>query len=427
VAVGVTQPGGAGTDIFFQTDTSAPNGLYYTEADFAAAFPVDFVDLGTTPKSYRVKVNLRNGDGTLTDKTTWKGTRSSVFFDTGKTYLVSAVGITNRYTEFGLKATSASGEIMGYDGLTVFFGTNPTLQGNMKFYGSYLANVNGTAASSRVFILPAAAVTTELVDLDVFTQAGTQAFGTEAFPITLMRRVNAAGLGSALNGRIVQFNCQDADFISFYFPNGQTKVSTAGYVRIGNPQFIGPSSLGDSNCTVAGIFLNPIYSQNAPKLQSVGLPREDWFSFGVRVTDPDGNPIKGAKVDVWDDFDGRFVLEAEETGDLGTLDFLGPQSIAELGFGTDPDAPFRNALLVEGHNNDGLIHSHDPFKLTVRASGYADHLQLLTFPYEEYLAGAERQYFPLYLQVQMGNATADTIPIPAEPVIRIEAEAPTIT
>jgi len=404
MAVGVTQPGGAGTTIMFQTDTSAPNGLYYTEADFAAAFPADFVDLGTTPKSYRAKVSVQNGDGALTGTTTWKGTRSSVFFDTGKTYLVNATGLINRFTEWGTKATGASGDVIGYDGLNVFFGTNPTFNGNFKLYGCKLTNVNAAAATSRIFLTPTAVgAFAEIIDTPIFTLAGTQAFGiSNAVGIDVMRRINSVGLGSgAVNGHVVQFNCPDSEDMAFYWPNGDYKISTGGYVRIAEPKFIGPSTQGDTRGTFAMIVLNPEWSQNTGKLTAPST-LEEWFSFGVLVTDANGAPVSGIRIEVYDNYDGRTVVDTT-TGTLGTIDFLAPQSVAEFGFGTSPDAPFRNALMIYGHNNDGLTHEHGPFTLFVnRGMGvglYPEYTQKFSFPYSTYLAGAEKQWSPMYFNV----------------------------
>jgi len=408
VGVGVTQPGGAGTTIMFQTDTSAPNGLYYRAQDFAAAFPADFVALGTTPQTYRAKVSVQNGDGVLGAATSWKDTRGAVFFDTGRTYIVNATGLGNRLTEWGSVLIGATGEPLGYDGMTVYFGTNPTLQGVLKFYGCSLANINPTATLARILITPNVVGTaSELIDSSVFT-LGTQAYGSNTGEMARIRRLTAAGTGSGVNGRIVQFNCPDADEVVMFFPNGIQKINTGGYVRIGHPTFLGPSTTADTQTSVAGVYENPIWSQNVVK--GSFLTYEEWMGFGALITNVLGVPIAGVPVSIWDPFDSRYIVTDILTGAFGTLDYLGPQSIAEFGQGSSPFAPFRNALLVNGHNNDGVEHEHTPFTIYIntgplRLPQYLSRVFEFSFPYSLFLA-TEKQYSPLYLSVQLESASS---------------------
>lgn len=418
---GITQPGGAGTTIFFEDNTAAPNGLYYRAQDFAAAFPADFVDLGTFGrKAYRGKVTVQNGDGAGVATTTWKDTRVDVYFDNTKTYLISSTGLANRYTEFGLLATSANGEPIGYDGCHLYCGANPfgaANAANFKLYDSSIENYNATAATSRVLLAPnVVGAVTDIVDTKVFTLAGTQAFGIGGITAGILgraRRINSIGLGAGIQGHIVQWNCPDADHINFYWPNGDKKLNTGGYVRIANPDFFGPSSGEDIRSTQATIMLNPNWSQNCIKYTQSSSFAEEWLELGCLFTKTDAyTPIQGVRVEIWDPFDKRWILDTYSNAQ-GTLDFLAPQSVGESPpffpagpFNTYPYAPFRNALMIFGHNNDGVMHEHYPFTMVInrgRVLGqYEEKVIKFTFPYSIFLT-TEKQYKPLFLHIMLEN------------------------
>jgi hypothetical protein len=200
------------------------------------------VDLGTTPKSYRQKVAVQNGDGVLTAKTTWKDSRVKIIADATRTYIVSSVGLVNRFTEWGTLGSGASGEL-GYDGLDYTFGTFTTIQGNFKLYGCKLSNFQAVANNSRIFLHPNIAGTyTEIYDTEVLSGGGTLSCGFNGFQVNKMRRVRFESLGVGVNGRMIGFDCPDSDTIRFHFPAGQYKIDTGGYVRIGNPVFVGAGS-----------------------------------------------------------------------------------------------------------------------------------------------------------------------------------------
>jgi hypothetical protein len=407
--MGITRPGGLGTTIFIYDDNNGAGGHAvgqpHTAAEISAAFPLDFVDLGTPlVRSYRSLVTVQSGDGVGTNVTTWQDTRIRIMWDSGRTYLTSSVGQSNRWTKWGTLATGANGEPIGYDGVVADFGTNPGsangLLGNAQLYGCQLNNYNAAAASSRVFLQPGfAGATYDIVDCNVFSLAGTQSYGSSTSQVARMKRVQAVSLGAGTNGRIVQFNCPDSDRVSFYFPNGDYKMNTGGYVRLAYPNFIGPSSLGEARYSVAGVMLNPTWSQNTIKPDQIIPALEEWLGFGVLLLDKDLLPIEGARVRVWDEFDGRYVVDVN-TGPLGTIDFQAPQSIAEVGI--VPTPPFANALLARGHNNDGFTWEHT-FTLDINSDGavpYPSRSQRFTFPYSLFL-GTQRQYQPLYLVIQL--------------------------
>ena len=410
MAVGITQPGGAGTTIMFQTDSSAPNGLYYRALDFAAAFPANFIDLGTTPKSYRCTVDLQNGDGALSDTTTWKETTSTVYFDVGKTYIVHVTGQINRFAEFGILATGADGSPLGYNGINAYFGITPKLSsglaqwgGNMKFYGCYLANNHATPGSSRMNFAPSVGGVSDMVDTTVFTLGGFQGYGnTSGSQIDRMIRVNSASLATGgINGHIIQFTCADAEDINLFWPNGDYKISTGGYIVIEDANFIGPSTLADTRGTLAMILKDPSWSQSVPKWGIANF-LEEWISFGVIASDSNGVPLPGVHVEIWDAFDGRFVVDTV-TDSQGQTDFLPLQSVAESPpfISGHEIAPFRNCLMVRGHQNDGISHEHDPFTIYLNRGTDTQVVQKFTFPYQLFLAGAEKQYSPLYLNLQI--------------------------
>ena len=430
MADGIAQIGGNGGDIRAQNNAHADaggDGSYsfediYVKSNAGAWKAFD----GVTPavvktaiggtRAYFFYVNLQRGDGVGTTATTIKDSRCIVVFvgpgnaisnNLAKTYLTSAVGQANAMTEWGLLATSASGEPIGYDGVHAVFGTNPGgasgILGNIKLYGCRLENYNATAANSRVFINPGFMPNvSDIVDTLVFTLAGLQSFGLGSSGITIgrIKRLQSVGLGAVTAGHLVNFFADfntPPDGCSFYWPNGDAKINTGTYVVMANPLFIGPSQTADVRGQQANILLNPTWSQN----QAAFLPpfTEIWITYKALVTDQFGVPISGVRVKIYDSVDKRYVVNTL-TDASGKISFLAPQSIAEsppfyTGYGSYPNAPFPNALLVSGHNNDGVMHDHFPFTLYVNQGrekkGYVDHARLLTFPYSKFLT-TERQF-----------------------------------
>jgi len=404
MADGLTISGaGATRRIRIQNDAAAPNALYYTEQDYANAFPADFIDNLTNPPSYKAKCFVENGDGVGTAKTTWKGTRSTVHFDPGFTYQVNATGRVNRYTEWGTIIEGADGEPVGYDGLEVFFGAATTIGGNFRLGGCDLRNYQAAAAGT-IFLLPTTAgiEVAEAIDTDCYS-GGTQAFGNATQPMTRLRRLTAVGFGAGTSGRVVQFNCLDADTPTFHFPNGNAKIDTGGLVIIRNPRFIGGSVLSETRLTFGGMFLNPRWSRQAVKTLIPGSPLEEYVNvFGMIRRG--GIGVEDTLVQIFDK-NGRKIVDVRTNayGQLPTF-VMAPSIMVPTG-GT----PFEDAVAAIASEFDIGLGSNapryqGPYRLEVNGdgaiAGYPKVITYLEAPFQVFL-GTEREYYPLGFTIDL--------------------------
>src|SRR5258706_10597711 len=140
MAAGITQPGGAGTGIIMEDSSHADAGGdgYYDPIDIATKFPADFVDAAFPwYKVFRCKVPLTNGDGVGTAITKFRVKDCIVVFDSAKSYSVSAVGVSNRTTELGVKQGTNGASNPGY---LYFTGIGITIRGILNIYAGDLYN-----------------------------------------------------------------------------------------------------------------------------------------------------------------------------------------------------------------------------------------------------------------------------------------------
>lgn len=275
MAVGITQPGGAGTTIFYYDNASAPDATAYHFADFAAAFPADFVDNGTTPKTYRAKVSLQCGDtGVGTASTTLQDTDVGVWFDTAKVLLYRTTSPTSWTTNFGVKV--GSGNIAsGRNGCKIYVGGATTFRGNWGIYGSIIesqgAGLNFTPATSGV--------STELVDCIIGNKGtGTTsliALGTASVALSNVYNVDFWGnIASASLGLFNNFNMAHAERISitinaagYFIRSAQTTLAVKDLLLFGTPAVADFAKTGAG--TVVWTLVNIRWSRNAPKFDNI--------------------------------------------------------------------------------------------------------------------------------------------------------------
>lgn len=415
---GLVQATGFGGNVTFQDDLLSLSGVQlvgYNEAEMALAFPADIIADGANVPGYRFRVSVQNGDGVGTAITTWKASRSKLSWDAGKTYIENTVGRVNRFTEWGLLTTGPDGEPIGYDGVEAYFGATTTCAG--KFYGCELRAVNGTSALNIQAVV--AGRTVDLVDTDVFT-TGSQSYGSNAVAITRVRRLTAAGSGSALNGRITTFNCPDTDVITVAFPNGGNKISTNGSHAIRRLRCIGNSSNGfDLQVTQSAQYLNIEWSEACAKNGGAGFTLEEWASFGVKVSSGSpATPVAGALVElierpVSQGGLGRTVVSAT-TDALGRVTFT---PAASPRFGNVPFAV--PCVLVAGSDVAGTAAMEmGPFTLRVTAAGF--DVEEMEFDWDYTLFQTNlKQYNPMSLAVELKPPAAPA-PTVAQPYFRDE-------
>lgn len=405
---GITQPAGAGGQINFEDDLQSATGLGYTAAEFSAAFPLYVVNLNNPTASYRFEVTMQNGDGVGSAKTTWVDTRAKFDWANGKTYLVNATGRSNRWTNWGVIYSAAAGkEPIGYDGIVATFGAATTISGNGDLGGCEFRNYQAGAAGP-VFLLPTTVgCLMRVVDVDCYT-GGTQAYGNANQPLQKLRRVTAAGFGAGNFGRIVQFNCLDADTIAVAFPSGSAKLSTGGQVVIKNPRFIGPSSQAELVLTGGGMLLNPEWSGDVVRATIASFETFIEFTGVVRAA---GAAVAGALVQLYDK-NNRLVVDAR-TDALGILeDYLMAPTVQQAPFGS----PFTNAIAVEALevvSGSNVLRYQGPWRLEVNGdgaiAGFPKVTQMLDASSQPAF-GSDRQYRPLAFSIDL-PAPAATAPV----------------
>ena len=330
MAAGVTQPGGAGTTIYIYDDASSASGTGYTFAEIAAAFPADFVDLGTSAKSYRAKTFLQVGDtGTGTATTTLVDTSSSVFFDTSKTLLYRSTQTTSWNTNLGAKVGSGD-QSSGKTGTFLYLGAGATFRGNLAIHGCTIkvntslafngAGVTQDLSNNIIESTTGASFTggtASLYNAD-FTHAGTQ-YALAAMDVSTAERLTAGGTGA----------------LAHAFPTSSFTVKDLA--MFGTPSladlFPQVASLGGRNWRL----VRPKFSGTVQKFYPWGFmssdpdlaPQEMWL-FDVKCADSDGVgvasiPVKltdnegNAQVDTVTDSTGQLSFGSGITADAVTV------------------------------------------------------------------------------------------------------------
>ena len=334
MAAGITQPGGAGTVIYIMDDASSSSGLGYTFAEISAAFPADFVALGTTPESYRGAVDVQIGDETQDDATTTLlDTNVHVTWDTGKTLLTRTTETYNWMIRLGTSVYSATTGYVGVNGCDLTFGAATTLYATCGFFGCKIVCMGGAfvissqslgdptiegfhsstvehrgTAATDAFLFADPLVSSLIVaNRSVFIAA------TTTGPMFTSAAVASLGSGNIFIGNPTSF-VKSADI--------------AGYFT--DPSFVGTPSVADIYVDTAldiayggWVFTRPRWTGNAPRFAfgyepvAIDGAQEKWY-FDVKVVDINGDPIAGIPVSLTDALTNLVI--GQDTNAEGRLD-----------------------------------------------------------------------------------------------------------
>jgi hypothetical protein len=282
MAVGVTQPGGAGTTIFIYDDASSALGTGYRFAEIAAAFPADFIDAGVvgTGAEYRAKVDLQVGDtgvGTATT-TLVDNVNSTVHWDSGKTLKNRNTQTTSWNYKFGTKI--GSGNIAaGTNGTSLVFGAATALSGIHAWYGCQMRQ---SMTGAMTFTTPTDGVG-EMVSclLQSMVSAGTAPInvGTSSARFaniynTHWSHATAAHISSNF-GAVASERVSWAGSPSRFWSINTGSISPKDAVFIGTPSSA-DIAWGGTNALAWRLY-RPTWSGNAPKFVVVtsGFPPLD--------------------------------------------------------------------------------------------------------------------------------------------------------
>ena len=374
---GITQPSGAGTTIFIYDNTLAADGLAYHFAEISTAFPADFIDNGTTPKSYRSKVSLQIGDTSAgTAATTLSDTAVGVYFDAAKGLLWRASSTSSWTTNFGTKIGSGD-KASGVDGVTIRNGlTTPwTIRGNISWYDSTIITA-GTVAINQ-----GASGLTGDIQACILGITGTAnvffGIGTASFQFNNLYRVSLWGKNAVASAGLLGIsNFATAERLSIAGPSMSyfiRNTSTSQYT-LKDVTFFGTPAIADAVSTVAGAswdLVRPGWS-GAAKFPNVlntaaGTIREDWL-FNVRVVDRLGAAIASIPVKLTDTLGN---VQVNTTTDAN----------GQVAFGT---GLLLNAVVVRDHYGDGVTYStrdRSPFTVAVN-TGASENSAYLSRTYD---------------------------------------------
>lgn len=305
----VTQPGGAGTPIFVYDNAGAANGLYYTFAEIAAAFPADFVDNGTNAKSYRAKVSLQIGDaGVGTATTTLQDTDSTVIWDNTKTLVWRATQTTSWFCNFGTKVDIGN-EASGKSGSTLIFGANTTVRGNLGWFGSSFKIVSGVINFTNTI-----GTSSDIQNcLMQSTVAGVSPFVLNpSLGVTAFNLFNVDISHATTSQVMSNFTPLTAERLTICASTPTTFIQTGlSAIQAKDMKMFGTPSTSDIRWAAGSAndwkFIRPGFSGSAPKFTgvTVGVPAlaqatlEYWL-FDVKVVDGAGVGIANIPVKLTD-------------------------------------------------------------------------------------------------------------------------------
>lgn len=358
----------------------------YAFTDISTKFPALFVDKLTNPRSYECLRNLRNGDGVGTAVTTIKDANAVVHFAANKTFTTSAVGGANRTLELGTKVVGANGKPTGYAGCDLYFNTaSQVFSRHMKLYGLKIQNIGG----ALLFQPSASGMTAEIVN-GILLPSSTMALGNIAGAMSLLYNVDIVGTGVGSLGRILNFNCTNAERLTIAFPFGTYKINiTSGQLRIRDAVFIGPSSVADVGFTGTVVeiqLVEPTWSREA--IQQSGIQRyEEWWRWEpVVINTRTRLPEQGATVNAYNLL-GTLVATAVSDAD------------GRLSYGSGLTA---NCLQVRHQDAVTTLMVEDgPFTVTITPPDgtLLPSSKIAVWPYRSY--SGEKQFEPFQDQLEL--------------------------
>lgn len=368
MAAGVTQPGGAGTTIFIYDNASAANATNYTFAEISTAFPADFVDNGTTPKTYRAKVSLQIGDtGVGTATTTLSDTNVGVFFDSPRGLLWRSTQQTSWNLQLGTKVGSGN-QATGRNGCLIYTANAvPFLRGNYGLYGTTWVHSNGLiTAHGNV-----AGLTTEMINC-ILGHTGTGAnsswaMGTTTNAISNVYNVDWWGnVSAANNGVITTFNFTTAERLTiggpsmpYFIRSSSNTLSAKDIVFFGTPTV---ADITPTGTPISWDLVRPKWSGNAPRMGvgtfAAGTIRELWIA-DTKVVDRNGDGVASIPVKITDSI-GTVQVNTTTT------------ATGRIAFGSGLTT---NAIVVRDHYGDGvsyLTRDRSPFLFEINTGAAAN-------------------------------------------------------
>lgn len=326
MAVGVTQPGGAGTIIYIYDDASSALGTGYRFSEISAAFPADFIDAGVvgTGADYRSKVDVQVGDSGVGTATTTlvDNAFTTVHWDTGKTLKTRLTQTTAWNFNMGLKI--GSGNIAaGTKGTTLVFGAATTLSGNHSWYGCMMRTMSGAMTFN-----PATDGVGEMVSclLQSIDAVGTKPInlGNANFRFANIYNVHithatAAQISSNF-GAVASERISWGGTPSRFWTINTSNLAPKDAVFIGSPTSA-DIAWGGTNALGWRLY-RPTFSGNAPKFIPItgGFPQLDGTSetwemrrATFKIVDRDGIGVYGIPFTLKDQFGSAVVTGSSNT------------------------------------------------------------------------------------------------------------------
>lgn len=332
MAVGVTQPGGAGTTIFFYDDASSALGTGYRFAEISAAFPADFIDSGVVGSStvYRSKVDVQLADtGVGTATTTLVDTGlSTVHWDSGKTLKTRLTQTTS--WNFNMGSKIGSGNIAaGTKGTNLVFGAATTLSGNHFWYGGQMRSTSGAMTFN-----PATDGVGEMVSclLQSIDAVGTKPINTGNATLRFGNVYNVHFTHATAAQISSNFGAVAAERVSWGGSPTRFLNVNAGNLALKDSVFIGTPTTADigwgGTNALSWRLYRPTWSGNAPKFIVVtsGFPplngtneTIEFRRFSFEVVDRDGVGVPAIPLSLTDQF--GTVLVSGTTNGVGHIVF----------------------------------------------------------------------------------------------------------
>jgi len=313
--MGIFQPGGPATTIYLFDDNDATNhtaGQPHTFAEIAASpFAADFVDNGTTPKSYRAKQTIQVGDlGTGTNATSLVDTNVTVIFDATKQLAYRATQLSSWTTKFGIK--TGSGNIAsGRSGCNIYSsGAITTIRGNIQLYGSRITATGRLTINNATAGLIGDCVNCLLESTGTGVVSGVDFGGATPFD----NIYNVDVMGAATSGAVGIMNT--------IFPTTMERITICGnptaFIRSSNTTlsakdiaFFGTPVTSDviwvgTAVTSNWVFIRPRWSGNAPKFSGTALSNDpangthEYWAFDTKVVDRNGTGVANIPVRLTD-------------------------------------------------------------------------------------------------------------------------------